>query len=50
MHRSLKSIPSVHLIGKAAKKTTKAATEAVKGADRALKSLIELPGKLLPAK
>ena len=41
----LKSIPGLHLLGKAANKATR--TEAEKGADRALKGLIELPGNLL---
>ncbi len=43
-----KSIPGFHLIGKAARKSTR--TEAEKGADRALKGLIELPGDVLPGK
>src|SRR4029434_4799852 len=44
----LKSIPRFHLFSKIAKRANK--TEAEKGADRALKGLLELPGNLLPDK
>jgi hypothetical protein len=47
MRWSLKSVPGVSTIGKGAKQTTKTATDAVKGAGRAVKGLIGLPGKLL---
>jgi len=50
MHWKLKSIPGVSLVGNAVKKTTGTAAEAGKGVGKAVKGLIELPGKVLEDK
>jgi len=50
VHWKVGGIRGLHLIRKTAKKPTGKAAEAEKGAGRAVKGLIELPGKLLPDK
>ena len=47
---SIKGFPGFHPVVNAPKKTTRAADAAEKEADRAVKGLIELPGKVLEDK
>ena len=44
---SFKTVPGFHLLSKVAQRTAPPETEAEKEADRALKGLIELPGKVV---